>query len=498
MEPVPQSEPVAAPATAPVAVKAVWPSAYSLLKQALAMFRANFGTFVKLAIPTFTCSLAITALTSLLSVQKGAVGSVVLGLVMFVLVIFSMVLSIASAIALIKSIDAKSKGESLPVRVAYKLGFKFFFPYLWMLILFMLAFYGGLFLLIIPGIVLGFYLSLTYYFSVVGDYRGLKALCASFYYVRKNGWEIFCKNMFFVLIALILGILFAGIIFLVVYLLGGNTTSLLKDEAMKLLPYYNVIEAIFSLLINLLVSLVFTPIVVAYFYFVYKHILTTKPVPIPEVDFKTSRPWFMGLSIFGFVALVLLTIGMFVAVVLGGLNSARMKAELANQQQVSLFPATAQELTVMNGSALGTVFTPADGSFSIRFPKGLEVDEDMDGAITAAGVDSVVYVYQTPLTPVALRIPPADIAKELLDQMMGSLDPSVEFMNPQYSTYEMNGKKIYAVQGSYVSLQNENPVLLFFIQDKLKEYIIEVSYAKEDEANIWSYLDSVATFKTIN
>lgn len=109
----------------------------------------------------------------------------------------------------------------------FKLSLKKLLPFLILSLLFELAIFGGLILLVIPGILFMIWFSLAFWIFVDQDIHGNKALLLSKKYMTGNIGYVFKKMTFIVLLS-ILPLLITSIIFKENLILSLVTTSILS------------------------------------------------------------------------------------------------------------------------------------------------------------------------------------------------------------------------------------------------------------------------------
>jgi len=127
--------------------------------------------------------------------------------------ITTIIISITT-IALIFAINNILEGSPVDIKESYKTGFKKFFPYLWTIILAGLATFGGLLLLIIPGIIFVVWFSLAGYVRIIEGTGSTAALKRSKQLVKGNWWYVLsaslvCGIVYGICIYIPFGILFA-------------------------------------------------------------------------------------------------------------------------------------------------------------------------------------------------------------------------------------------------------------------------------------------------
>ncbi len=304
MEPVPQSEPVAAPATAPVAVKAVWPSAYSLLKQALVHYKAHSSRFMMLGLVPFVLA-AVTSLLALYAESSSQTTAIIILVVFIVLTAAAAVVGVANQMAVIKSIEAFEKNEDLGVKDAYKFGFGIFLSTVWIGILTMLVVWGGFLALIIPGIFLSIYLSLVYFTLALENKKGMDALAQSILYVKKHASQVFGKFFYLGLVSIGVYFIIMALASLVSALVTGDMASVFVALSEKA-PMSNV-KAAYGIVSDFLTFTVFLPIMFSYYYFIYKYARSLRAAsPITEAETAKTKKTLVIWGIVGIFTIIIL------------------------------------------------------------------------------------------------------------------------------------------------------------------------------------------------
>jgi len=115
-----------------------------------------------------------------------------------VLAIFSLVAGIVLFLARLALFSVAVEGETLATtfKRAYQRGFSRILPFIWLSILLSLAFFGGLVLFFVPGLLLAVWLSVSAFVLFNEDKRGLAALAASWHYVKGYWLAVFWRFIF--------------------------------------------------------------------------------------------------------------------------------------------------------------------------------------------------------------------------------------------------------------------------------------------------------------
>ena len=270
-------------------------SSGALLKNALSFYKTHFGTIAAIVIVPFILHLINAFLSPYLNENNPNVG---LALILMLVGILASISVFIAIIALLNTV----KQNGPPTSQSYGVGFKLFFPFIWVVILMALVQAGGLVLFVIPGLYLGVLLGMSLYMMVAEDRRGLSALVHSWYYVRGYWWAVVGRLLLFMLIA-ILVMLAAIAIFMVV----GLATIGFDLSQINNIPNASALTLAGDVIFNFLYDFILLPIGAIYSYLMYQSLKTLKPVPMPEEEKKIKRK-IVTFLIIGLVVPVLLGI----------------------------------------------------------------------------------------------------------------------------------------------------------------------------------------------
>ncbi len=138
-----------------------------------------------------------------------------LGLLVFVLYVWTSIRLTQTILKLEAGEKIKDNEEHLLTRHAWSL----FFPIIWLVILQVIIFIGGFFLLILPGLFLVVSLAYAPFFLVEENRHGLKALSASHELVKgrwwATAWRYFAGNLTFTALTQIISLALVVIISLI-------------------------------------------------------------------------------------------------------------------------------------------------------------------------------------------------------------------------------------------------------------------------------------------
>ena len=265
MEPVP-SEPTRVPL----------PGGFDLLKNAFSFYQGHWRIIFTLA--------SVPAIFAILeAILRGSPVSFLFG-------ILASLGGILTQIAII--LLAADAGGSATAKNLLTRGVRFIIPFLIVSSLAAFSALGGLLLLIIPGILVALWLSVSLYVAIVEGKRNLAALAGSWYYTQGRAGEIFLR-------LLILGI-FILITFIPTALLSGIPTDIqnITQEAAIPLP-----TAILQIFIQ---SYIASPLGILFLFGIYQALKNAKPAPISPEEEKKYRRYIITFLILGAIGLVLI------------------------------------------------------------------------------------------------------------------------------------------------------------------------------------------------
>lgn len=235
----------------------------SLLRNSWRVYRNLFKVFFGLVLITFVASV--------LPVVTLQVSLIVSAVEIFLAAILSVITSIAMVDVIVTD-GADGVASSL------QKGMKLFWPYVWVVFLVGLVVMGGLFLLIIPGLIMGVMLEFSSYALIAENKRGLDALAQSWYYIKGRAWSIVWR------------LLVIGIISLAVVLILGTLTKLGHGSYDQNLIYT---------LVKNLISAILEPFALIYVILIYRDLKQIKG-EIDPASLQSKRKklgWFIAASI---------------------------------------------------------------------------------------------------------------------------------------------------------------------------------------------------------
>lgn len=231
--------------------------------------------------------------------------------------LINFLLSFIAPLALMYAVTRKGEAK---IGESYSKGLKFIIPAGWIALLSSLASIGGFFLLIIPGIIVGLWISLSVYAFFLENLVGTKALARSWYLIRGYSLAVFWRY------------LFLGLIISFVTIISTSSTffPLLKNgafspERLETLTTTSSSSIAISMFFLLLSGLIIKPLNTIYYYLIFNLLRDKKPqAPSQEEEKKIRRNvlifiWLGVLSII--VILVIIFSGLFLVISKFGNNA---------------------------------------------------------------------------------------------------------------------------------------------------------------------------------
>ena len=188
--PIPLADGQAGEQYAPGTTSAL-PSGWELFTGGWRYMRTRLDLVVLLAIP-----LLVFMVAEVLSSDEFAPVSVPLAIGSAVVVLIAMFVYVASIIALLR-IVSESDAQRLSISDGLQWARSHWLGLVWVITLVTLVVVGGLFLLIIPGVIASLYLYLAQYVYVKEDVRGMAALLRSTQLVRDHWWALLWRLVVF-------------------------------------------------------------------------------------------------------------------------------------------------------------------------------------------------------------------------------------------------------------------------------------------------------------
>ncbi|MCL5782056.1 MAG: hypothetical protein M1459_01715 [Patescibacteria group bacterium] len=266
-----------------------------LLKDAWHIFANNW----KLLVPMVGLPYIVQIIGQLFSMADNVFFAILSMISAVVAIIFTTVIV---PISIIDSMRKISRGEigTLGVITQYKIGFKYFWSYVLVMIISILAIGGSLVLLAIPAIVLGIYVLFSQYSLVVDGHKGINSFVESFAIVRGRWLAVLWSAFILVAVTFILTFLIGAVFGIVLKLAFGipmnvlNGTVATSDKGL---------EALLLMIRLAIVSVITTPFATAYMFKLYETLKANRPLQVNTNGFKK---WLIGLMVVGIVAIAFL------------------------------------------------------------------------------------------------------------------------------------------------------------------------------------------------
>ncbi len=289
------------------------PSVLDLFNQTISFYRSRFNLFFKI--------LAILFFLWLVSIFIGLVGVmkafspgmiqdpnfyyIFLTIILLLVFVPFHLLSLYATLAVIVE-------EGHTLKSAYQKGLKLFFPLFWTTVIFSFTVLGGVFLFLIPGLILGVYLSLFPYVVLSEERRGISALARSWYYVKGYWWSVFWRYLFF---AFCLSSLSSVVLVIMSLVIKPRLADLIENLDLPLLVFEGFLGFIVNM-INFFIMTIGTQLMFIYAYKIYlslKNIKESALIPEDEEKSKIKIRIFaiIGFVIFAFILFAPLFLGLF-------------------------------------------------------------------------------------------------------------------------------------------------------------------------------------------
>lgn len=183
----------------------------SLIKESWSLYIKNFGLLTKIVVWLIIPVILFSILSAL------DLNPAVLIPINFFLSVISFLLGLWISIVLIIIINNLWNKTKIDLKQTYETSYSKILSYLWVSILANLAIFGGILLLIIPGIIFAVWFAFCAYILIIENIKGVQALQASKNLVQGYFWPIFWRwfATYFVY-----GLLIAVIILIPIYLIG--------------------------------------------------------------------------------------------------------------------------------------------------------------------------------------------------------------------------------------------------------------------------------------
>lgn len=241
----------------------------ALLREAIRFYRAHLGIM-----------LGIAAVPAAFAVIAELLGEPVPHSLIVVIGIVAALAGIAGRIALMEAVAENGTPAGGAVS-AYQKGVHLILPFLWLSAMSSFAIIGGFFLLVVPGVLLTFWLSLAAYVLIGENKRGLAALVASWQYVHGYWLPVLWRFAFFG-IAIILVTVGLAIILNVAATSLGPSAPIQGSGAPQNMPFGSIAQGLFA-------NFVVLPLSVIYAFSLYRALRRAKATAAPATPEETAK-----------------------------------------------------------------------------------------------------------------------------------------------------------------------------------------------------------------
>ncbi|MBU6427044.1 hypothetical protein KGQ27_02270 [Patescibacteria group bacterium] len=261
-----------------------------LIKSAWNLFKAHWRMLAAIAV--------IPSILTFVSQMLMATGAGVMVIVALILSILAVILSFVMQGALIDAVKQYSNNASAKLSVGdqYSFGFRYFWPFVLIIVIQALVFGGSFILFVFPGIIISVYAAVYAMTLFVDNKRGFNAFSESFSLIKGRWWKVFGRLIILALLVLACYVVIEGIVVsLISVLFGIGSFS----------------SVVLTSLANIVMAVTVGPFATAYLYKMYESLKATRS---GQVLTETFRIWLKVFLVFGAVAVLVLIIIGFVVI----------------------------------------------------------------------------------------------------------------------------------------------------------------------------------------
>ncbi len=246
---------------------------------------------------------------SSLLAQTNSPGLIIIGILLSIL---SVIASLVMVVALVDLVHRLTNDSSatLTIKGQYKLGLQLFFPSLLVYLISGLATMGGIFLFIIPGIIISIYSCLSIYTFIIDGKRGFSAILESYSLVYGKGVNVFVRLFVFALVISLFSVIISLLSVLIALMFGVNV--FVYAQAHQQVPIY---ISLIGFILNLALQSIIGPLAIIFSYRLYVSLKASRK---PEVSTKKFKNWLIFFMIIGPISFLIFIVG---TVALFSLNS---------------------------------------------------------------------------------------------------------------------------------------------------------------------------------
>ncbi|OHA17397.1 MAG: hypothetical protein A2830_03980 [Candidatus Taylorbacteria bacterium RIFCSPHIGHO2_01_FULL_44_110] len=269
----------------------------------------------------------ILILPSIISYIGSLLGITHVGVLVFIGVLISIVgavFSVAMVPAVIDAIRRVSTDSTAVINTKeqYKFGFKYFWSFILVGIIFTFAQMGSFVLFVIPGIVVWVYASMYLFTLTVDGKKGFSALTESYSLIRERWWPVLGRIVLLGVVMMVAWLVLWAIISGVAAIFGIHLFSL--TNSVNPVASGSIVMFTISAILNLIGTCILAPIGMGYTYKLYESLKATRSA---NIETKTFKNWLIAFICVGVV--VMITIPIMIS--FWAVNIARSKAVQTNQ-----------------------------------------------------------------------------------------------------------------------------------------------------------------------
>jgi len=207
-------------------------------------------------------------------------------IIAIVLDIVGIILSIAMTPAVLNAIHRLSTETGITVKIKdqYKLGFALFWPFVLLSIIKIFVSIGSLVLFIIPGIIVGIYISFCAFSLILDGKKGLSAFTDSYSLVKGRWMAMLWRMLFPIVIYIPAALVIVGLDFVIRSVFGLSSDS--------------IGASVISQVLNIVLGAVTGPLIIIYTYNLYVSSKATRQQGISNAGFKK---WLVAFLVIGII-----------------------------------------------------------------------------------------------------------------------------------------------------------------------------------------------------
>jgi hypothetical protein len=294
-------------------------TASATLQGPVTLFTTSWKLFTenwKILVPIFIIPTAISYVGNALTFAHNPF----LMVISVICAIVAVVAGIAAVPAGINAISKVSGGatEQVTIKGQYRFGFGLFGSYLLVAIIAGLVITGSSALFIIPGVIVGGYMSLYLFTLVIDGKKGFSALTESYGLVKDRWMPVVGRILFLILVLVVVQIIASGLTFVISLLLGMEPSTFFGARTAS----GSFLTFLVSSIVSILANAVIAPLSTVYTYGLYTNLKATRPV---SPDVSAFKKWSIAFLCIGIVSLVALFVA--VPLILRSLQSVSSAAD---------------------------------------------------------------------------------------------------------------------------------------------------------------------------